>query len=115
MDYETCLKACIAAFQADGDANAEAAIAMYSGYPVPTAAEWADVAERTSTYGDTQDPFDYMAQYEYRLHDRGFKTVLDAEVDKYKAIAVSVGLPLEYLADALEMFVSMESESPTIH
>src|SRR5438046_2109455 len=115
MNYETCLKACIAAFQADGDTNAEAAIATYSGYPVPTAVEWADVLARTSTYGDTQDPFDCMGQYECRLHDRGFKTVLDAEVDKYKAIAVRVGLPLEYLEDALAIFVLMESEVSKRH
>ncbi len=101
MDYAECLASCIATLRADNDARAETDVAMLSCYPVPTRQEWANVLDATAKYENIEDPFACMGQYEIRLHQRGFQTVLDSVVAEYKAIAARVGLPEEFLADAI--------------
>ena len=115
MDYETCLKSCIETTRAHGGANAETDIAIFSGYPVPTAGESADVVEETATYSDAEDPFNCMAQYEMRLDRCGIKTVFCAAVDGLVAGGVSMGISPEEQARWLEALTGACSDLPVKH
>jgi hypothetical protein len=97
--YQSCLQECIAIAMAEGLAtDAE----IYANYPTPSEKEWSECVQELIDLGeDLENPYDCMARYELRLGKRGIKTVLGMVCDEYKASASRVGMPLEFLPDAI--------------
>jgi hypothetical protein len=71
MDYETCLRSCIAVLSLDGSGQAREDIKTYFMLPIPSPSEWDEVLR---VFGDQRDARFYMSQYARRLGRRD-KTV----------------------------------------
>ena len=104
MNYQTCVDRIVSILRADGNEEAEADIAAYLAFPLPSEAEWADVLRETATYDDVDDAFACMAQYEMRLSRRGFRTPFESFVEEFLAIPAKIGMPAEYLPDMLRLW-----------
>jgi hypothetical protein len=100
LDYESCLRACVAGLRSDG--NEDAAV-LYLRHPVPSPEEWQDVVRVATRYDDGEHAFVCMQVYEERLIERGLPTVLGKFVADLKGIAEEVGLPAALLPDAVQL------------
>jgi hypothetical protein len=107
MDYQACVQQCISILQAAGD-EAEADIASYRAFPIPSAAEWADVLKTTASDGGAT-PFACMMEYEVLLNKRGFQTPDGLFVNNFREIALDAGAPPERVPDLLTLFLLMRA------
>ena len=96
MDYQTCLQQCISILQQPGGDDMEAQIAAYQAFPIPSAAEWADVLKTTESEGGAT-PFSCMMAYEVLLNKRGFQTPDGLFVNNSREIALNIGTPPKYV------------------
>ena len=114
MDYETCLRACVSVLRQDGTERALADIHTLSNYPIPSAAEWAEVLRRGSELSiDYDNPFDWMGGYEMELSQRGIPTVLGSFVNELKKCAGDAGIPDEYIPAAIVCFMHRNGTQPS--
>jgi hypothetical protein len=110
--YQSCLQECIAIAMAEG---LETDAKIYANYPTPSEEEWSECVQELIDLGeDLENPYDCMARYELRLGKRGIKTVLGMVSDEYEAIASKVGMPLEFLPDAI-MLLDLMSKAEGKH
>ena len=99
MDYPICLESCIAIARKDGR---ECDAALFAAYPSPSEAEWSQCLKEVADLGDSlEDPHHCMGRYELKLHKRGVRTVLGEGLTELRQVAINVGLPLEYLPNAM--------------
>lgn len=115
MTYGECVDACIAIAIAEQKVDHAA---MYRTLPIPSDEEWLeclqDVANEPSE--DLGNPFHCMGVYEMRLVRRGIPTVLattGGQIRKdLEAAAIKVGMPVEFLPDALGLFTELPRVEP---
>lgn len=113
MTYGECVDVCIAIAL---DEQREDDAAIYRALPIPSDDEWyeclQDVANEPSE--NLENPFHCMGVYEMRLVRRGIPTVLGKSTSKIQkgleAAAVKVGMPVEFLPDALELFTELHKD-----
>ena len=110
MEYPICLESCIAIARQDRRENDAA---LFAAYPSPSEEEWSQCLKEVTDLGDSLDnPHHCMGRYELKLHKRGVRTVLGELFTELREVAINVGLPLEYLTNAMLLAERARLELP---